>query len=35
MTPTQSLLILTLSFLALVTLIAAPFALCLLQNQCN
>ena len=35
MTPTQSLLIQILTFLALVALIAAPFALCLLQNQCN
>ena len=35
MTPTQSLLIQILAFLALLVIIALPFALCLLQNRCN
>ena len=35
MTPTQSLLLQTLAFLALIVAIATPFALCIFQNQCN
>jgi hypothetical protein len=35
MTPTQVLLVNILAFLALLVLIALPFAACLLQNRCN